>query len=95
MLRNFLVTNIIFQKDRLSDALTVAGEITNKTGKDYSAVVFRIIVFVREKPVGHVMMTLNGFSNGETKMFEKLVREVEFRKITQSARCEIIAESAY
>jgi hypothetical protein len=95
MLRNFLVTNILFEKDKISNSLVVTGEITNKTGKDYSAVVFRVIVFIREKPMGHTMMTLNGFSNGETKMFAKLVREVDFRKITQSARCEIIAESAY
>jgi len=95
MLRNFLSTNIIYEKDKISNSAVITGEITNRSGKDYNAVVFKIILFIREKPVGHGMMTINGFSNGETKVFSKLIREADFRHITQSARTEIIAESAY
>jgi len=95
MLRNFLITNIIYEKDKISNSVVITGEITNRSGKDYSAVVFKVVLFIREKPVGHAMMTINGFSSGETKVFTKLVREADFRHITQSARCEIIAESAY
>ncbi len=95
MLRNFLVNNIVYEKDKISNAVVITGEISNRSGKDYNAVVFRVILFVREKPVGHGMMTINGFSNGETKMFAKLIREADFRYITQAARTEIIPESAY
>jgi len=95
MLRNFLTTNIIYEKDKISNSVVVTGEITNRSGKDYNAVVFRLVLFVREKPVGHAMMTINGFSNNETKIFSKLVREADFRYITQAARTEIIPESAY
>lgn len=96
MLRNFYYTNITFHKQEHGPGLVVKGEITNRSGKNWSAVVFRIILFIKTIPIGNATFTINGFSNGQMRRFEKQIGELEHSKVIKDiTRCEICAESGY
>jgi hypothetical protein len=96
MAYNFFFNKITYKKEEQSTGLMVCGEIINNTGKSFNSVVFRAVLFVRTAPVGHLMFTINGFTNGQTRVFEKRVEELEYEKIGKDiTNCDIFAESAY
>lgn len=96
MLRNFYYHNIAFKKDTQSDAAVMMGDITNRAGRDYTSVVFRIMIFgIRKTATGNTLMTINGFNRGQTKIFEKPIVDVMYRDIERITRWEICVESAY
>jgi len=96
MLRSFYPRNITFKRHGQEDWLMVKGEITNSSGKNYNAVVFRIVVFIKSTPIGSAAVTINGFYNGQTRTFEKQIEELGYSKVANEiTRCEIYAESAY
>lgn len=92
----FPYRNIQFKKHVTENWLMVTGELNNTSGKNYHAVVFRIILFVKNIPVGNTVVTINGFYAGQTRTFEAQIGELEYQKIKpETVRCEIYAESAY
>ncbi len=88
--------SIEFRMGNPRQGLMVKGEIINKTGQSYSAVVFRVVVFAKNSPLGNTTMVINGFNAGQMKTFETSIIDLQDKKIIPSiTRCEIFAESAY
>ena len=96
MLKNFYYTNITFNQQEHGPGLVVKGEVTNRSGRQWSAVAFRIILFIKTIPIGNATFTINGFCNGQTRRFEKQIGELEHSKVAKDiTRCEVYAESGY
>lgn len=96
MFKNFDYRNVGFKKDPEGDGLVIYGDIINKSGRNYHAVVFRIIVFIKSTPIGSIATTINGFAHNQTKKFEKKVAELEYSKVISAiSHYEIYPESAY
>jgi len=96
MERYFEYHNVKFKKHERGNWAVVRGEITNKSGRDYSSVVFRIIVFKRSIPISSVIFALNGFISGQTRLFEKYIEDLDYYKLLQDmTNYELYAESAY
>jgi len=96
MWRGFRYDNISFKKDTEGDRLVVSGEITNISGKNYNAVVFRLILFIKGAPIGNIIITIHGFRSGQTKRFEKRTGDLEYSKVAKEiSRYEIYPESGY
>lgn len=96
MLKSFFYQNIEFRKYAEEDILAVTGEISNKSGRNYHSVVFKITVFIKTIPVGNATLTINGFLNGQTRTFTRRIGELVYSKVIKDiSHCEIYPESAY
>lgn len=96
MIRNFVYNNVTFKKYDQDIWLVVKGDITNRSGKSYHAVVFRIVLFINALPICNTVVTINGFHNGQTRTFEKPIQEIEYTKVVDKiTKYDIYAESAY
>lgn len=92
----FPYRNIQFKKHPEEKWLMVTGELTNASDKNYHAIVFRIILFIKNIPVGNTTVTINGFYAGQTRTFEAQMGELEYQRlIRETIRCEIYPETAY
>lgn len=92
----FEVRNVEFRMEDPHLGLTIKGEIVNKTGRSFSAVVFRVVVFNKNMPLGNTTMVMNGFNEGQMRIFETNIVELRDKKIVNFInRCEIFPESAY
>ncbi|MBN1913607.1 MAG: hypothetical protein JW788_04330 [Candidatus Omnitrophica bacterium] len=78
MLQKFNFDNVVFKRDSSEDALAVSGDITNNSNRDYSSVVFRLVILSKEIPLGHVMITINGFNRGRLRHFEKTLYRMTY-----------------
>ena len=96
MLRNFYFNNITYQKDHRRNLLMVRGQISNGSGRNYDAVVFRMVVFVKNNPVSSKSFAINGFRAGQERAFEQTIEEAPYDEVMdQLLSCEIYAESGY
>jgi len=96
MAHNFFYKDIIFKKEDQGAGVVVRGEIVNNTGRNFSAVVFRAVLFARTIPIANVIIIINGFMNGQARTFEKRVEELVYEKVKNDiSKCEIYPESAY
>lgn len=91
----FSYDNVHFKKHEQENWLMVTGEITNDSGKNYNAVVFRMVLFIKSIPIGNISINVKGFHAGQTKTFEVQMGELEYSLIPQISRYEIYPESAY
>jgi len=95
----FSYNNFSFKQDFEEATLVVTGEITNESGKDFNAVLFKMTLFVKNRHLGNLSITMNGFRNGQTKTFRKSIGEAELglglKIATELIRYEIYPESAY
>ncbi|MBI4982572.1 MAG: hypothetical protein HZC15_05510 [Candidatus Omnitrophica bacterium] len=88
--------NINHIKAESGNQVVVKGEVANRSGKNYSAIAIRVILFIKNIPVGNVVVVVNGLPNGITKCFEKQVEELDFEAVGNSiTRYEVYVESAY
>lgn len=83
MLQKFSFDNVIFKKDSSEDALAIHGDITNDSNRDYSSAVFRLVVLAKESPLGHIMITINGFNKGRTRHFEKTLYRLTYSEVSR------------
>jgi len=96
MFKNFDYRNVVFKKDSESDGLVMSGDIINKSGRNYHAVVFKIVIFIKSTPIGSASIAINGFTNNQTKKFEKKIAELSYSKVfADITHYEIYPESAY
>lgn len=96
MIKDFCYSNITFKKEDKGDCLVVRGEIKNASAKNYSAVVFRINLFIKGTPPFTTNMVINGLNTGQTHTFEKPIEELGYNKVIGSiVNYEIFAESGY
>ena len=94
---SFLYNNVRFLQNPRDNSLMVKGEILNMSTKSFNAIVFRIVVFVSNKPSGHLCITFRGFYPGQTKVFEESLRCLGLSPATalNVLSCEIFPESSY
>ena len=79
-----------------TNQMMIKGEVTNNSGKSYSAVAVRVIVFIKNIAIANVVFTINGLLNGANKEFEKIIEDLEYRRIAKDiTRYEMYTESAY
>jgi hypothetical protein len=79
-----------------TNQMVIKGEVTNNSGKSYSAVAVRVIVFIKNIAIANVVFTINGLLNGANKEFEKIIEDLEYRRIAKDiTRYEMYTESAY
>ena len=79
-----------------TNQMVIKGEVTNNSGKSYSAVAVRVIVFIKNIAIANVVFTINGLLNGANKEFEKIFEDLEYRRIAKDiTRYEMYTESAY
>jgi hypothetical protein len=99
MAMRFLYNNITFQENAQEACLYVTGDITNNSDKDFNAVVFRMVLFIKSRRIGRLTITMNGFRNGQTRSFRELVGELELghglKIAPELIKYEIYPESAY
>lgn len=94
--RIFEYRNISFKQRPSSNLSLVTGEVVNKSGRDYSSVIFRLVVFKNTRPIANITFNINGFIAGQTRTFEKHIEDIEYAFLIQNMnRYEIYAESAY
>jgi len=91
----FSYNNIKFKRHPYENWLVISGEVTNESGKNFHAVVFRILVFIKTTPIGNIIVPIKGFQVGQTRTFEAPVGEVDYKMLEQISRYEIYPESAY
>ena len=92
---HFSYNNIKFKKHKEENWLMMTGEITNDSDKNYSAVVFRVILFIHSFPAGNVNLTIRAFKAWQTKTFEVQAGDLEYKIIPDISKYEIYTESAY
>lgn len=81
MIQKFSLENVNFEKDISEDTLVISGELTNRSDRDYSCVVFRFVVFAKDSPLCHANITINGFSKGRTRRFEKIIHGLAYSDV--------------
>jgi len=88
--------NVKIEKAKETNEIIVKGEVSNKSDVNYSAIVLRIILFVKNISVANFIVLINGLSAGATKEFEKNVEDLNYDSIAKDiTRHEIYTESAY
>ena len=88
--------DVRLEKSQFSNQVVVKGEVTNKTGRNYTSVAIRVIFFVKNINLVNIVIAVNGLTSNSTKIFEKNVEDLEFDAIAKDAtRYEIYTESAY
>jgi hypothetical protein len=92
---NFAYKNILFQKHEKESWTVVKGEIHNGSSANYHAVAFRIIIFIKGQHLINMVVTVNNFSAGKTKTFERNIQTLDHTLIDSILRYEIHAEGSY
>ena len=93
---NFGIYNVNYSKSEYNNQLVVRGEITNQSGRNYSTIAVRIVLFVKSFPVANTIVVVNDIPNGATKSFEKYMEELEYEKVFEDiTRYEVVVDSAY
>jgi proteasome assembly chaperone (PAC2) family protein len=96
MIRGFVYQNIALKKHEQENWLVLSGDIVNRTGRNYHAVVFRVTVFIKSICIGNAVVTVNGFAVGQKRGFKKQIGDLEYGKVINDiTNYEIYAESAY
>jgi len=91
----FKFSNIQYKQNRLDDCLIFSGEATNETGRDFSCVAFRAILYVKTVSISSFVFTVKGFLKSQTRIFEVKVPELSHAVLKEITAYEIFAESAY
>ncbi len=96
MTGRFYFNNVKVKKHDEDKWLMLKGEVTNASGKGYSAVSFRAVLFARTIPIANIAFVINGLGIGQTRMFEVQIGELEFEKIGKDiTKFDLYAESGY
>ena len=74
----------------------VRGEVCNRSGRDFTAVALRIVLFNKNIALANFVVVLNGFPSGTTKRFEKEAEELDYDEVAKLInRYDVLVESAY
>ncbi|MDD4981375.1 MAG: hypothetical protein WC293_02260 [Candidatus Omnitrophota bacterium] len=91
----FKFRNIQYKQNKLEDCLTMQGEVTNESSKDYNCVAFRVLLYVKTVSISSFVFTIKGFLKSQTKDFEVRIPELSYAVAKEITAQEIFAESAY
>ena len=88
--------DVRLEKSKFSNQAVIKGEVTNKTGRNYTSLAIRVIFFKKNISVVNIVLSLNGLPSNPTKVFEKNVEDLEFDAVAKDiTNYEIYTESAY
>ena len=88
--------NVEYKMESPGEGLLIQGEISNRSGQNFNSIVFRIVVFAKNIPLGNTTFTINGFPTRQTRYFETCIKDITDTKIVNSiSRWEIYPESGY
>lgn len=72
--KGFYSKNVLFRESGLAGTLRVVGEMINRSGKDYEAVIFKISVYdAQGRLLDASDFAINAFARTETRSFEAYV----------------------
>jgi len=92
----FDVSHVSYGKSEQNNQIVIRGEITNLSGRNYTAVAVRVVLFIKNFPIANIVIVVNGLPNDSTRVFEKYVEELEYEKVGKDiTRFEAYVESAY
>ncbi len=93
---NLEYRDVRLERSNTSNTAVIKGEVTNKTGRNYTSIAIRVIFFMKNIPVINIVLPVNGLSSNATKVFEKNVEELVFDAVAKDiTNYEIYTESAY
>lgn len=88
--------NIKIEKSETTNQIVIKGEVTNNSGRSYSTVAVRVMLFIKNITIVNTVFMVNGLLKGATKTFEKLVEELEYEQVAKDiTRYEIYTDSCY
>jgi hypothetical protein len=92
---NFDFYNVTYCPDT-RDRLVIKGEIQNNSGRNYSAVAIRAILFNKSIPMINTVIVVNGLLSGRTKSFERCIEESNYNSVAKLiTRMEVVIDSAF
>lgn len=96
MYGRFYFNDVTIKRHDEGKWLMVKGEVQNESGRDYSAVSFRVVLFIRTVAVANMVFVINGMRNGQTRPFEVQIGELEYSKIASDiTKIDTYVESGY
>ncbi|MFA4854590.1 MAG: hypothetical protein WC616_04475 [Candidatus Omnitrophota bacterium] len=88
--------NIKVEKYKGTNQLVLKGEITNGTGRHYSTVAVRVILFIKNIPTVNEVFVVNDLPKGATKAFERKIFELSSNQVLDDVtRYEIFTDNCY
>ena len=93
---NFEIYNLSYGKSEQNNQIVVRGELANHSGRSYSAVALRVVLFAKNISVASAVIVINNIPNDGVRAFEKNLEELEYDKVAKNiTRYETLIESAY
>ncbi|MGA2775840.1 MAG: hypothetical protein ABSE81_07280 [Candidatus Omnitrophota bacterium] len=93
---NLEYSHIVLEKAKYTGQIVVKGEIANRSGKNYTAVTTRIIIFIKGIPMVNTVLVINNLPTGMTKIFEKYIEGIHYDEVFKDIkRIEVFADEAY
>lgn len=86
--------NVNFEKGSYDESIIANGEIRNETLKDYSLVMFKIIVYNKRCSLGSGIIKIYDFKRTTTRAFN-VILEVHRGLLPTIVKHEIVVETAY
>lgn len=97
MRTRFNYDNIRYRYEPERKRVVISGEITNLSGRNYISIVFKMILFIRSRPIGNLTITIRAFGDGRTKTFEEAVQEMDLAPLVlpEMLRPDIVSYDIY
>lgn len=93
---NFDYHNVKIDRGKNTKHVVVSGEVTNRSGKSYSTVAGRIVLFIKNTAISNTVFVINELPSGSSKPFEKIIDELDYNQIGKDiTRYEIYTESGF
>ena len=91
---NFPVYNIRYEARTADFSTVVKGEIKNDGAKDFTFIMFKIILYDRQKSIGTGIIKIYDFKINNIKFFEAVV-DMHRSLIPRILKYEIVFENGY
>ncbi len=95
-MRSLNYYNVSLERYKNSNRVILKGEINNDSGKSYTTVAVRLILFVRNTIAVNEVFLVNDLPNGSTRGFERHVYDLSpGASMEDITRYELFTENCY
>lgn len=91
----FSYYNISFDRKGRGPWVFAKGEVTNNSNKDYNTAVFRLSLSERKKLLWTGTFKVRGLKRRQTRAFELLMENLDYRTLSAIWRYDIYFEGGY
>jgi hypothetical protein len=91
----FSYYNIHFDRKGGGIWVFAKGEITNNSNKDYNTAMFRLNLFEKKKILWSETFKIRGFRRRQTRPFELLLENLDYKAMSAISRYDIYFEGGY